>query len=377
MQTIQLGKEWFDERSGGLNRYYADLVQQLPRIGVAVTGLVTGSARVADGSDGAVQVFAPSGASLVSRLRGARAHTRRAMAEHPGGLLVSHFALYTAPSLDLLRGHPLVVHFHGPWAAESAVEGAGRIAARLKHSMERAVYRRAARFIVLSRAFGDLLERHYGVDPGRVRVVPGGVDARRFAPMVTRREARAALGWPRDRPIALVVRRLVRRMGLEDLVLAVKEARQRVPDALVLVAGRGPLSDEIEARCEAEGLRDHMRLLGFVPDQQLPLAYRAANLSIVPSVALEGFGLIVAESLAAGTPVVTTGVGGLPETLADLAPQCVVHEPGPRSLGEAIGAALGGRLPLPDLTACVRHARERFDWAIVADRVRAVYAEAA
>ena len=48
-------------------------------------------------------------------------------------------------------------------------------------------------------------------------------------------------------------------------------------------------------------------MLGFVPDEDLPLAYRAANFSIVPTVALEGFGLITIESLAAGTPVVANG----------------------------------------------------------------------
>jgi glycogen(starch) synthase len=377
MQTIQLGKEWFGERSGGLNRYYADLVAQLPRVGVGVSGLVTGSDEVVTGSHGAVHPFAPSRASLVSRLRGARAAARRLIAEQPDSLAVSHFALYTAPCLDLLRRRPLVVHFHGPWAAESEVEGAGAVAARLKRAMEGAVYHRAARFVVLSRAFADLLARSYGVDPDRIRVVSGGVDARRFAPASTRDEARDALGWPSDRPIALVVRRLVRRMGLEDLITAVKYARATTPDLLVLIAGRGPLSDELEARCVAEGLAGHVQLLGFVPDEQLPLAYRAADFSIVPSVALEGFGLIVAESLAAGTPVLVTAVGGLPETLDGLAPQCVVRERGPQALGEALSAAVAGRLRLPDLAACVRHARERFDWAVVAGRVRAVYAEAA
>lgn len=376
MQTIQLGKEWFGETSGGLNRYYADLVHHLPRVGVGVSGLVTGSDRVAAGSHGAVQVFAPSRASLVSRLRGARAHVRRLIAQRPDSLPVSHFALYTSPCLDLLRGSPLVVHFHGPWAAESEVEGAGRLAARLKRAMESAVYRRATRFIVLSRAFAELLARSYGVDEARIRVVSGGVDAARFAPASSRAAARAVLGWPADRPIALVVRRLVRRMGLEDLLAAVKHARATTPDLLVMIAGRGPLSEELAARCVVEQLTDHVRLLGFVPDEQLPLAYRAADLSIVPSVALEGFGLIVAESLAAGTPVLVTAVGGLPETLEGLAPYCVVHERGPRALGDAISAAIDGRLPLPAPTACVRHARERFDWSVVAGRVRDVYAEA-
>jgi glycosyltransferase involved in cell wall biosynthesis len=377
MQTLQLGKEWFAERSGGLNRYYADLVRELPRLGVGVTGLVTGTEAVRAATDGTVHVFASSGAHLVSRLHRVRSEARRLLARQPGTLLVSHFALYTAPCLDLVRRAPLVVHFHGPWAAESAAEGGGALATRLKRVMEAAVYRRATRFIVLSQAFADVLVRTYGVDAGRVRIVPGGVDARRFAPSMSRHAARAALGWPVDRPIALVVRRLVRRMGLEALVAGIAQARQRSPDLLVLVAGRGPLAGELAARCEAEGAGGHVRLLGFVPDEQLPLAYRAADLSIVPSASLEGFGLIVAESLAAGTPVLVTAVGGLPETLDGLAPQCVIREPGAQALGDAVGAALAGQLALPDAQACIRHARERFDWAVVGAAVRGVYAEAA
>jgi glycosyltransferase involved in cell wall biosynthesis len=165
-------------------------------------------------------------------------------------------------------------------------------------------------------------------------------------------------------------------MGLEDLIASVKQARSHVPDLLVLVAGRGPLAEELEARRASEGVLDHVRFLGFVPDEELSLAYRAADLSIVPSVSLEGFGLIVAESLAAGTPVLVTAVGGLPETVEGLAPQCVIHEPGPGALAAAVAAALRGSLPMPAADACIRHARERFDWSVVVERVRAVYAEA-
>jgi len=168
----------------------------------------------------------------------------------------------------------------------------------------------------------------------------------------------------------------VRRMGLEDLVASIAQARADVPDLLLLIAGSGPLAADLQGRIQAAGLQDAVRLLGFVPDAQLPIAYRAADLSIVPSVALEGFGLIVAESLAAGTPALVTAIGGLPETLDRLAPQCVIQERGPRALAAALAGALRGRIPLPSAEACARYARERFDWSVIASRVGAVYAEA-
>ncbi|MGH9161499.1 MAG: glycosyltransferase, partial [Vicinamibacteraceae bacterium] len=215
VHTVQLGKEWFSEQSGGLNRYYADLVRWLPDVGVGVTGLVAGSSHVAARSAGRVRAFAPRQASLTTRLAGVRAHARQVLAERRAGLVVAHFALYAAPCLDLFRGIPLVVQYHGPWAAESQAEGANPLAVRLKHWLEHAVYRRAARFVVLSRAFGAVLDDGHAIGMDRIRVIPGGVDTQRFTPSHTRAEARRLLGWPTDRPIVFVVRRLVRRMGLE------------------------------------------------------------------------------------------------------------------------------------------------------------------
>lgn len=377
LRTLQLGMGWFPDESGGLNRYYRDLVTRLPEAGVEVAGFVAGDATVVAASAGAVRPFAPASACLPARLMKLRTQVRRLLTADPERLMVAHFALYAASCLDLLRsGRPFVVHFHGPWAAESRAEGAGPLPARVKAALEAAVYRRATRCIVLSRAFGRLLEESYGVAPERVRVVPGGIDADRFAPNVSREAARRQLGWPTDRPIVLTVRRLVRRMGLEDLLDAARAARDRVPELLVLIAGSGPLAPDLESRAAALGLDGAVRLVGFVPDEKLPLAYAAADLTVVPSLALEGFGLVVAESLAVGTPVLGTPVGGIPEALAGLSPDAVLPESGPEALGRGLTEALTGRLVLPDPDACRRHVRRHFDWPVVTRRVKAVYEEA-
>lgn len=373
LHTLQVGNGWFPEQSGGLNRYYHELLRHLPAAGVEVTGLVAGSSEVTAQSSGVVRSFAPSRASLAARLNQVRRLVQQELRDSPTSLFVTHFALYAAPCLDLLRDHPVVVHFHGPWSAESRTEGAGAIATGLKYFLESAVYRRGARFIVLSRAFGRLLEERHDVPADRIRVIPGGVDTTRFAPGLTRTDARERLGWPTDRPIALVVRRLVRRMGLEDLIAAVRLARQVVPDILLIVAGTGPLGEELRQR--AADVAANVRFTGYLPEESLPLAFRAADLSVVPSVALEGFGLIVAESLASGTPVLVTDVGGLPETVAGLSEACVIRERGAQGIAAALRDVVYGRLALPSADACVRHARRCFDWPTVAEQVRAAYSE--
>jgi glycosyltransferase involved in cell wall biosynthesis len=367
---------WFPERAGGLDRMYYSLVGALPGAGVHVRGVVAGSPRVAEDSGGAIQGFGLASRALPLRLMAARKALRREIARHRPDVISSHFALYTFPGLDVTRGIPQVSHFQGPWADESFVEGAATLSQRLKHHLEQSVYERSSRLIVLSRAFGDILTKRYGISPERVRVVPGCVDTAKFDVPFTRAEARLRLQLPQGRPIVLAVRRLVRRMGLEDLIDAIGEVKRHHPDVLLLIAGRGRLEAELQQRIDAAGLADNVKLLGFVPDAQLPALYRAATLSVVPTVALEGFGLITVESLAAGTPVLVTPVGGLPEAVAALSRDLVLPSTGAAAIADGMGGALSGRIALPDDDACRDYARNHFDNAVIARRVADVYAEA-
>jgi glycosyltransferase involved in cell wall biosynthesis len=169
------------------------------------------------------------------------------------------------------------------------------------------------------------------------------------------------------------VRRLVRRVGVDTLVEAAASLRARVPDVLVVIAGSGPLKGELEARIAALGLERHVQLAGFVPDDMLPVAYRAADLSVVPTAALEGFGLVTVESLAAGTPCVVTPVGGLTDVVAPFAPQLVARSAGASDVADVLARALRGDVALPTAERCEDYAREGFDWPVVAARVRQVY----
>jgi glycosyltransferase involved in cell wall biosynthesis len=376
LTTLQIGMGSLSEQAGGLTRFYYELLRHLPQCSVAVRGLVDDSSQESPNSEQSVRAFAPSTAPLPIRWRALRRELRRELTEQRPDLVVSHFALYTFPVLDMIRSHPLVVHFQGPWALESQFEGERQPSVWAKAYLERTVYRRGLRFIVLSNYSRDVLCLFYGVPAERIRVVPGGVDANFFGIDATRPAARERLGWPQDRPIVLAVRRLVRRVGLDDLVAAMDEVRKRVPDALLLIAGKGPLEGDLQSLVRSLRLANNVRLLGYMPDQELPVAYRAADLTVVPSVAAEGFGLVVVESLAAGTPVLVTPVGGLPEVVRDLSPEMVLPAPGAGSLADGLAAAFGGELALPDSEAARTYARSRYDWPVIASRVRDVYLEA-
>jgi len=197
-----------------------------------------------------------------------------------------------------------------------------------------------------------------------------------FSTGVDQHAARTALGLPQDRPILFCVRRLVSRMGLEDLIDAMFIVRQAVPDVLLTIAGKGPLMAALQARIDHRGLSQHVRLAGFVADEALPLWYRAANVSVVPTVALEGFGLTTIESLASGTPVIVTPVGGLPEAVAPLSSELVLEAGGFQALGAGLSGALLGRRKLPTEDECRAYARAHFDLPVIAAQTAAVYREA-
>jgi len=376
VNLLSIGTGWFPEAPGGLERVYYALDRHLPDCGVTVQGLVVGSSAVDTATDGRVSAVAASEAPLLLRWwRFRRAGARYLTSSSPIDLVAAHFALYAFPLLDRLQQRPFVTHFHGPWAHESLKEDKPGFLTRLKAQLESAVYHRADRLIVLSEAFRDVLCERYGVDEQVVRIVPGGVDADRFDTGLSRDAARKHLGWPTGRPVVISVRRLARRMGLEHLIDAVARLRDDVPNVWVGIAGTGPLADALQQRIERHNLEEQVHLLGFVPEEELPIVYRAADLSIVPTTALEGFGLITLESLAAGTPVLVTPIGGLPETVRSLDLNLVLDAATLDAIADGLVRALTAPDALPSPDECQSYVRTHFDWPVIARRTCDVYKE--
>lgn len=365
IRSHHLSADLLQSRAGGLARYVDGLVRSLS-VNSPVT--LTGIGEV--GSPGVIDAKA----SLLNRVLAVRRFVTQHLPEID--LLASHFALYAAGCLDLLGKRPHVVHFHGPWASESAAEGAGRVSTFAKRVVERRVYATADRAITLSSAFARILVNEYRVPEEIVRVIPGGIDLP-TAPMPSRVESRNRLGWPTDRPIVLCVRRLARRMGLDVLIEAAAVLRKSCPDALIYIAGKGQIQAELQARIESAGLCQNVKLLGFVPDDQLSLAYAAADVSIVPSQSLEGFGLVTLESLVQGTPVLVTPVGGLPEVVSDLSPLLVLEHSNADAIAAGLREAIVDPGTLPSRETCRDYAVSRFSWPRIAERVLGVYTEAA
>ncbi len=166
------------------------------------------------------------------------------------------------------------------------------------------------------------------------------------------RDARDRLGWPRDEPVLLSVRQLRSRYGLDTAIRAMVTIAKNRPCRLRIV-GQGELRIALERLASTLGLAEWVSFSGGLSDADLMLAYQAADVFVVPSRALECFGIIAIEALGFGVPVVATSVGGLPEILSPILPQLIVPPNDPRALAGAVCAVMDGTATVPPPEAMV------------------------
>jgi len=247
---------------------------------------------------------------------------------------------------------------------------------------ERACLRRAARVQVHSDFSTSLLWKLYRLPAERVVKISGGVDVEHFRPAPDRRGVRASLGLPLDRPIALTVRNLEARMGLDILIEAMALLVRRMPDVLLLIGGSGSQRAALESLVRARGLDKHVTFLGFVPEAELPSHYQAADVFVLPTRELEGFGLVTAEALACGTPVLGTRVGATPELLGPLDPGLVFRAATAEAMADDLEVLLARVVADPVRAealraTCRREAEARFGWDHVVDDLEATLVEVA
>jgi glycosyltransferase involved in cell wall biosynthesis len=161
---------------------------------------------------------------------------------------------------------------------------------------------------------------------------------------------------------------------LLEFIEAASRLRDTHPNFSIKIAGKGPLRPELERAIAEFGLTDVVELLGFVDEGALVSCYQAADVTVLPTQSLEGFGTIISESLACGTPVIVTPVGGMPEAVAPLSEDLITASASAADIAERMDAVLRGTLSLPDHDACRAYAVDRFDWDVVYNDIRSVFA---
>jgi len=214
----------------------------------------------------------------------------------------------TAPAGMRLRGRwrvPLVLTVH----ATEHGRREGRLDSALPaavHAAERAAVAAADAVIVCSPAMCAEVVTVLGADPGRVHVVPGGVDADRWLPP----------GGPRDPDLLVAAGRLEWEKGFSTLLRALPAVLRDRPGTRLVLAGDGSYAPVLRELAGSLGVGAAVRFAGWQDEAGLAALYGRAAAVVVPS-RYEPFGLVALEAQACGAPVVTTGAGGLDAAVRD------------------------------------------------------------
>ena len=375
-------------KTGGLERYASELAGALSHLGADVTligkpleSALPGSELRSDGVR-VIRISAPSKREATFALRypyvtALGAH-RAVRGLPPDTIVHGHFAV---PMLSFaLARRRYLYTFHAPVYRELLIERQGSFAlppilqgtavAGLR-TAERLVTSSARAITVLS----EFMRHELSVLSPRAGdgavLLPGGIDTRRFSAGAAERPA-----WAEGAaPLLFTARRLAPRTGVTELIEAMPEILTTHSDALLAVAGAGREETRARAAIGRLGLEARVLLLGRVSDEELVRCYRTADLFVMPTQELEGFGLSTAEALACGTPAIGTPVGATPEILAPLDPRLVTPDRTPSGIARGIVDVLAD----PALLERVRRqARARVEpamsWPVIAERFLELYA---
>jgi glycosyltransferase involved in cell wall biosynthesis len=229
--------------------------------------------------------------------------------------------------------------------------------------------RRAARVLVVSEHTKREVMGLLGVPEERVVVTPNAARAHFRPPDPGRLEAfRARKGLPER--FVLYVGTLEPRKNLPTLLEAYAEVARRHDVPLIVGGGKGWLYDAVFQRLEELGLREQVRFVGYIEEEELPLWYAAATVFVFPSI-YEGFGMPPLEAMACGTPVITSNSSSLPEVVGDAGLMAPPNEPA------AFAAAIDQVLSDGELRAELRERglaqAARFTWRATAEGTLAAY----
>jgi len=225
-------------------------------------------------------------------------------------------------------GKTLVCTVHSTWKGEAeAIRGEPfmRLNAnekvlvslnRMLRFFEESMIHRARKVIAVSEFTKYELTKYYKIPAHKIKVIHNGVDIKKFQPAADKRKIKTELGFNPDDIAIVSVGRLYARKGLFTLIESMPAIIRRFPNAKFIISGKGQ-SDEMQkliAYATKLGVINNIIFTGYYPDQKLPKLYQAADVFAF-STFYEHHPFAVLEALSTGLPVVTTTVGGIPETI--------------------------------------------------------------
>ncbi|HET6579368.1 MAG TPA: glycosyltransferase [Gemmatimonadales bacterium] len=211
-----------------------------------------------------------------------------------------------------------------------------------------------------------------GAPDRSVHLVFNGTDLRRFSPAPN---GSRAVDPRYGAHMIFACRQLFPRKGIRFLIEAAAALKPRFPDVKVVIAGDGFERPELISLAESLGIARDVTFLGWVPNSELPPYYRAAAVSVIPSLE-EGFGIPAAEAMGCQTPVVASDAGGLPEVVENGVTGLVVPRGDSSALADAIGTLLADPARRVQMGRAGRERALRlFDWDRTAEQLERIYAD--
>jgi len=285
----------------------------------------------------------PHPLNLWAKIRDARAAVRQVLAEvDQVAALHTHSPMVGIGAMQAMaRSSARKIHsIHSPWALEMRHNKNWESPDRGGLSLRsRAAYRSVKFLEAKCFSLADILtsDSHYTRteclrDHGAwlrakpFQVAPGWVDTDRFSVDGPRTDWQAELGRPARRPVFFTVRALIPRNGLELLLEAAAALKAQGHEFELVIGGDGVLRPSLQAQIRELQLADRATLLGRIPDERLPILYRSCDFFVLPTTALECFGVIILEALASGKAVIATPVGSIPEILQPIFPEGLLPE---------------------------------------------------
>ena len=287
--------------------------------------------------------------------------------------------VHAAAGFDLLRVHAL--RYIGPaalwarrrWRLDVPVVSHHHHLdpSPLNRVIEKRVIEASEHVVVGSEFARRQLAAELGARIDHVSVVPYGVDPA-FAPRPRRPDLVERHGL-RDRPVVLFFGGLKPRKNLFLLIDAWRAVAARQPSARLVVAGGGPLLDDLRRHAARVGVGERVVFTGYVPEADKADHFNLADVFFFPS-AMEGFGLTVAEAMSSGVPVVASDRGSIPELVADGEAGFVADPRRPEAFVEPLLRLLADAGLRDKLGRAARERVERlFRWDRCVDGTRRVY----
>lgn len=288
-------------------------------------------------------------------------------------LIHSHYWLsgLIGKQLQTLWHVPHAVMFHTLGAVKNRL-GIGEYEPDLRIQSEREVISSCDRIIASTAAETEDLVKLYGASPDKITVIPCGVNPDLFQP-VDRETARRELGLDHQKVI-LFVGRMDPLKGLEQLLEAMTYMDGERPPILMIVGGDGQSQGQLQAlqRMTKElNIEERVKFIGSVAQSKLPLFYSASDVCAIPS-HYESFGMVALESLACGTPIVATNVGGMKNIIRNEEMGCIVGDNSPLNLAREISDLIWRQEDEAHIKAR-RDTIADFSWAAIADKIIGEY----